>query len=138
MGRLKLSNMEKPTTLNKLTDRESEVAELLAWGATKKEAAKKLFLSHYTVDNHLRNIFIKTGTNKVNELSAWWFCTRFKISMDLNPLKKQIIAIMLLLIIIPATFNVTVTDNYSKRRNRARTEIRTIYRRTEKWQEIQL
>lgn len=129
--------MEKPTALNELTKREKQIAELLAWGATKKEAANKLFLSHYTIDNHLRNIFIKTGTNKVNELSAWWFCTRFKISFDLNPLKKQIIAIMLLLIILPTTLNITITDNYSKRRNRVKTEVR-IYRRSEKWEGIQL
>lgn len=90
------------TNYNQLTNREKEVAELLAWGASKKEVADKLFLSEYTVDNHLRKIFEKTGTNKVTQLCAWYFCTRFHISFNLSPLKKAIIAGVLLLCFIPS------------------------------------
>lgn len=88
-----------------LTARESEVAELLAWGATKKEIANKLFISVRTVENTARNIFQKTGVTKANELSAWWFCTHYSISFDLSPIKRTIIAIALLLIIIPKEFS---------------------------------
>ena len=45
----------------KLTKRESEIAELFAWGASKKEIANRLFISERTVENHARRIFEKTG-----------------------------------------------------------------------------
>jgi DNA-binding CsgD family transcriptional regulator len=76
----------------KLTSRESEIAELFAWGATKKDVSNRLFISPRTVENHARSIYEKIGVAKVNELSAWWFCTRFNISFDLSPLKRAIIA----------------------------------------------
>ena len=75
-----------------LTKRETEIAELLAWGATKKDVANRLFVSERTVENHTRNIYEKTGVTKINELSAWWFCTTFNISFDLSPLKRSAIA----------------------------------------------
>lgn len=87
-----------------LTKRESEIAELFAWGAAKKEVADKLFISEHTVENHARNIYDKIGCNKVNELSAWWFCTHFNISFDLSPLKQRIIAFAMLFIITPQIF----------------------------------
>lgn len=78
---------------SKLTIREREVAELLAWGATKKEVASHLFISERTVENHTRSIYYKTGCSKVNELSAWWFCSRFNISLQLSPLARTIVAV---------------------------------------------
>lgn len=84
-----------------LTKRESEIAELFAWGASKKEVAERLFISERTVENHARKIYEKTGVSKVNELSAWWFCTKFHISFDLSPLKRKVIATMLLVFMIP-------------------------------------
>ena len=45
-------NMEKAKTLTK---RESEIAELFAWGASKKDIANRLFVSERTVENHTRN-----------------------------------------------------------------------------------
>ncbi len=81
------------------TKREKEIAELFAWGAAKKDVAKILFISERTVENHARTIYEKVGCNKVNELSAWWFCTNFNISFDLSPLKRKIIATMMLVLI---------------------------------------
>ncbi len=83
-----------------LTKREAEIAELLAWGATKKDVANRLFVSERTVENHTRNIYEKTGVTKINELSAWWFCTTFNISFDLSPLKRSAIATCLLLLVL--------------------------------------
>lgn len=88
-----------------LTKRENEIAELLAWGASKCEIAAKLFISERTVENHARNIFEKTGCGKVNELSAWWFCTHFNISFELSPIKRRFFAIALLVILTPEIFN---------------------------------
>lgn len=42
-----------------LTDRETEVLQLLAEGRSNKEIAAKLFISEFTVKGHLRNIFTK-------------------------------------------------------------------------------
>jgi len=74
--------------MKKLTKREKEITKFLAWGSTKKEIAMHLFISTRTVENHTRNIFEKTGCNKVNELSAWWFCHHYRIPFENNKLKK--------------------------------------------------
>lgn len=84
-----------------LTKRENEIAEMIAWGATKKDVANILSRSARTVENQVRSIYYKTGVTKSNELSAWWFCTKFKISFSLSPLKTRVLAIILLIIIIP-------------------------------------
>ena len=89
----------------KLTKRESEIAELFAWGATKKDVANRLTISIRTVENIARNIFQKTGVTKINELSAWWFCTKFKISFELSPLRRAVVSVFFLIIITPQVFS---------------------------------
>lgn len=84
-----------------LTKRESEIAELFAWGASKKDIATRLYISERTVENHTRNIYEKVGCSKVNDLSAWWFCTNFHISFDLSPFKRNVITTILLVLMIP-------------------------------------
>lgn len=85
-----------------LTKRENEVTKLIAWGATKKEVAQKLFISERTVENHARSIYEKTGCTKANELSAWWFCKTFGISFDLSPIKRSIASALLLMVLLPS------------------------------------
>jgi len=92
------------TVAIELTQREMQIAELFAWGAAKKDVSSSLFISERTVENHARNIYDKTGCSKVNELSAWWFCTHFGISFDLSPIKRGIIALALLMITSWQTF----------------------------------
>jgi DNA-binding CsgD family transcriptional regulator len=88
-----------------LTQRENEVAELLAWGATKKEVAQKLYVSVRTVENHARNIYEKSGVTKASELAAWWFCSKFGISMDLNPMKRRLTAWMMVAVLMVGMMN---------------------------------
>ena len=64
-----------------LTKRENEVAELLAWGAAKKEVADRLFIS--------------------TELCVWWFCKKCGVPPSLDPLKRAFYALVLLAIFIP-------------------------------------
>jgi DNA-binding CsgD family transcriptional regulator len=52
-----------------LTDGERRVIDLVSNGLTNREAAKLLFLSHYTVDSHLRSIFRKLGVSSRVELT---------------------------------------------------------------------
>ncbi len=105
-----------------LTRRERQISELIAWGAAKKEIAADLFISERTVENHVRNIYEKVGCQKVNELSAWWFCTRFNISFSLSPLASRIIAISLLFIFTYGEIRATSDIIRPRTRVRARTE----------------
>ena len=43
----------------RLTNREGEILRLLVDGMNKKKIAKSLFLSYFTVDTHIRNIYSK-------------------------------------------------------------------------------
>lgn len=103
------SGADKDMGASTLTRRETEIAEYLAWGASKKEVATTLYISERTVENHTRRIYEKIGITKINELAAWWFCTTFHISFDLSPLKRKIGALMLLALIIPQMID-TNTD----------------------------
>lgn len=85
----------------KLTKRETEIAELVAWGASKCEIAARCYISERTVENHCRNIFEKVGITKATELSAWWFCTSFHISFELSPLRRKLMALFFLVLLIP-------------------------------------
>ena len=108
-----------------LTARESQVTERIAWGASQKEVAEDLGISRYTVDNTLRKIYQKLHINKINELSAWWFCTTFGISFDLSPLKRSILAICLLVLFIAGDcFNVDSFCQLRARRTRIEYRIR--------------
>lgn len=84
-----------------LTGRETQVAELLAWGVSKKEIADRLCIAERTVENHARSIYDKTGVQKATELSVWWFCKKCGVPADLDPLKRAFIAILLLITILP-------------------------------------
>ncbi len=105
----------------KLTKRESEIAELVAWGASKKDVANRLYISERTVENHTRSIYEKTGCSKANELSAWWFCTTFHISFDLSPLKRKVVAIAFIVLLIPQIFNFDNVAIRVRTRNACRT-----------------
>lgn len=102
----------------KLSEREIEVTELSAWGLSKKEVAEQLFISERTVESHLRNIYDKLNVNKITELSAWWFCTKYGISFDLSPLKRKVIAVLLLFALLPREF---VSSDDTMRAFRTRT-----------------
>jgi DNA-binding CsgD family transcriptional regulator len=51
-----------------LTEREREIALLAANGATDRQIADQLFLSHRTVNNHLQHIYDKVGVRGRAEL----------------------------------------------------------------------
>jgi DNA-binding CsgD family transcriptional regulator/Tfp pilus assembly protein PilF len=51
-----------------LTDREGDVASLVAAGLTNKEIAAQLYLSVNTVEYHLRNVFAKLGISSRRQL----------------------------------------------------------------------
>jgi len=63
---------------HRLSDREKEILSLLAVGASNDEIAEKLFISRFTVKNHLQNIFKKIGVHGKIEAAIW-------ASRNLNP-----------------------------------------------------
>jgi DNA-binding CsgD family transcriptional regulator len=56
-----------------LTDRERRVTELVARGYPTSEIADRLHLSVYTVQDHLKSIFAKSGTASRGDLVARLF-----------------------------------------------------------------
>jgi DNA-binding CsgD family transcriptional regulator len=56
-----------------LTPREQEVTQLMLRGATTIQAARRLDISPYTVTDHMKSIFDKTGARTRGELSATLF-----------------------------------------------------------------
>ena len=108
-----------------LSKRENQIAELLSWGADKKQIADKLFVSVKTVDNHCQHIFEKLDINKCTELSAWWFCTHHNISFDLSPFVRRQVSVILLFLFIGGEITIITDSTYTVRRSRrTRTEYR--------------
>ncbi|OLF15151.1 helix-turn-helix transcriptional regulator [Actinophytocola xanthii] len=56
-------------TLAGLTPQQAEISRLVAVGETNKEIARRLVISHRTVDHHLRNIFATLGVRSRVELA---------------------------------------------------------------------
>ena len=100
---------------SELTERETQVAELIAWGASKKEVPEllqKLYggreVSVHTVENIIRSVFVKIHIGKATELSAWWFCKFCGVDSGRSPfirLRDAVIGIFLFLVMLPQPVN---------------------------------
>ena len=53
-----------------LTEREIEVVQCVSEGLTNEDVARRLFISRFTVENHLKSIFEKTGVKNRTELAS--------------------------------------------------------------------
>lgn len=122
-----------------LTPRESEVAELLAWGASKKEIPDLLTIpdgkspiSVHTVENLTTSIYSKLQIQKVSELCTIYFCSRFHISMDLSPIKRRLAVIVLLLLLIPELSTVSSEMLRPQRIQRTTARAQRLSRKTSK------
>jgi DNA-binding NarL/FixJ family response regulator len=61
----------RPPLENPLTEREKEIAKLVASGQLSKEIAAQLGLSVRTVEKHRANIMEKIGVREVASLTRW-------------------------------------------------------------------
>jgi DNA-binding CsgD family transcriptional regulator len=67
-----------------LTDGERRVTELVAKGLSTNEIGQRLHLSGYTVQDHLKSIFDKTGAGSRGELVACLFFEHYEASTNRN------------------------------------------------------
>jgi pimeloyl-ACP methyl ester carboxylesterase/DNA-binding CsgD family transcriptional regulator len=65
------TRMRRPATgWEALTGAERRVAQLVAEGLANREVAERLFVSRYTVETHLKHVFVKLGVSSRAELAA--------------------------------------------------------------------
>ena len=64
-----------------LSQREEEIVRLTAAGKTAKEIGDRLYMSPHTVNNIVREIYSKTSAKKNTELSVFYFCRKFKVTV---------------------------------------------------------
>jgi non-specific serine/threonine protein kinase len=69
--RMPVPSEEKPATSGKLTEREREVAALIAQGLSNGEIADQLVLSKRTVEHHIANILSKLGFTNRAQIVRW-------------------------------------------------------------------
>lgn len=88
----------------KLTPRESEILEKIAFGNSQKETAALLGISVFTVDVHIKHIKLKTGLQKMTELTAAWFCKHYNVpTLDIPARTRRRIATALLALSVFST-----------------------------------
>lgn len=79
-----------------LTARQEQVANLVGFGLSRKEAANKLGISYKTVDNEVQQIYARIGATKMTELTIFCFCRKFKI-----PVSSLLLVLFLVLALEP-------------------------------------
>lgn len=62
---------QRPEFIEELTARETEIAQLVAGGATNAEIGSQLFIAAGTVKNHLATIQRKIGARNRVGIAAW-------------------------------------------------------------------
>lgn len=63
--------VDAPRSFDVLTAQQAKIAQMAAEGATNREIAARLQVSHRTVDHHLRNIFVRLGIRSRVELTRY-------------------------------------------------------------------
>lgn len=107
-----------------LTTRETQVAELIYFGATEKEISNHMDIAIDTVKSHKRSLFIKTGSRNIADVTRWYVVQRTGVSINPSEFARKIMMCALLFLIL--ALEATHTDFIRPQRGRARniTEVR--------------
>lgn len=114
--------------IHPLTTREKQIAELIYFGATEKEISCHLDIAVDTVKSHKRNLFVKTGSRNIADVTRWYVCDKTGISINPSEIARKLMTCALLFLIL--ALEVTHTDFIRPRRSRNRTitEVRIVRR----------
>ena len=63
------------------TDSERRITELVAKGLSTKQIAARLHVSSYTVQDHLKSVFAKSGSGSRGDLIARLFLDHYAVSL---------------------------------------------------------
>lgn len=99
---------------SELTHTQVEVLKLNAVGLSSCEIADKMDISEETAKTHIKNIKLRTGYQKITELTAYYWCELFGTSLDEQ--RRSILTSAMCLIFL-CTLPI---DNEDKRRIRIR------------------
>jgi len=104
---------------NLLSRSEFEIAERIALGESKKEVAYKTHRSIYTVETTVKNVYEKLGFSKLSDLVLWYCGQTFNISFQISERKRQVFAMLILLLIV-VDLSMNPNDFCRIRRSRSR------------------
>ena len=68
-----------------LTEREREVSDYIAAGLSNADIARELYVSVYTVKNHVRSILMKLGVESRTEAASLILNHRFARQGEMSP-----------------------------------------------------
>ena len=92
----------------RLTKREAEILQLIAWGRSEKEIGYDFGIAQSTVNNTKQNIYHKTGLNKDTELVAFYYCNYKGELFDIDPLSKIAKAVLSVMVCV---FTLLIFEN---------------------------
>lgn len=78
-----------PDGLSTLTQREREVAALVAEGLTNRQIAERLFISERTADGHLEHIREKLGVRSRAQITAWFIEQNRAPAPAITPVERR-------------------------------------------------
>lgn len=89
----------------RLSKREIEVAELVAWGASDKEIAEELFIAVATARTHRQNILRKLNAHNSQDITRWYFQYKQQVFFGFNPRQVRHIAWLFLVLALGFEFS---------------------------------
>lgn len=70
--------------MNRFSEREAQVVELLSQGNTYKDIAKKLIIGETTVKTHMTHIREKLELSEKHQIVAWYWKNKLNVLNTLN------------------------------------------------------
>lgn len=93
-----------------LTKRELEIVTAVIYHGSKKEAAAALYISPYTVETTIKNVYERLGLNKISDLTLWFCAIKFGIEKEINEFKKSVLPVLIASLIIAEGIRVNLNN----------------------------